>query len=172
MNDGHIKLRNDEIKVSQFIPDYIQKSISEQMDKIDNEIRAHEERIRELSDLYTAHARFLERYSPFEQGNLSQCCSDNIANGSGAMPQSREEGLMRKMSKQKHNHNATVDAILYAADHGRIKHDLSPAYTRPLYYGTSQQIGGHRLEKGKDGADKDGGSGDSEGADQDHNAGI
>lgn len=92
MSDGHVEIKSEEKKVSQYIPDYIQMTISKQMDEIDKEIRAHEEHIKELTALYTAHARFLERYSPFEQGNLSQCCSDNIANGSEAMPQSREEG--------------------------------------------------------------------------------
>lgn len=84
---------NNEIKiekpkeVSEFIPDWLQETIVRQMEEIDEEIRKHEEVIRELNDLYTKHANFLVTYSPFEQRNLSQECSFNILPSPEALPQ-------------------------------------------------------------------------------------
>lgn len=57
---------------------------------------------------------------------------------------------MRKMSKIIHEHNPSFDSILYAEEKGQLTHDLSRAYTRPLYYGTSQQIGGKEQNGEKD----------------------
>lgn len=53
---------------------------------------------------------------------------------------------MRKMSKQPHRLNNDFDNLVYAAEHGRLQHRLSPFYERPAYYGTSQQIGGDHAE--------------------------
>lgn len=61
------------IQVSNYIPDYIQKTIIEAMDKIEDEILKHQEAIKSLEALYTSHANFLKRYSPFDpDGDLSQ----------------------------------------------------------------------------------------------------
>ena len=46
------------------------------------------------------------------------------------------------MSDQPHNMNDDFDSLLYHSDRHRLSHKLSPFYTRPLYNGTSQQIGG------------------------------
>ena len=48
----------------------------------------------------------------------------------------------RKMSEQKHNLNFDFDCLLGQSDHHRLSKHLSDFYTRPAYYGTSQQIGG------------------------------
>lgn len=62
-----------ELKVSQYIPDCIQKTVMEALDNIEIEIRQHEDAIKELEKLYSAHAHFLEHYSPFgPDGDLSQ----------------------------------------------------------------------------------------------------
>lgn len=62
-----------EMEVSNYIPDFIQKTIIEQMDRIEAEILKHQEAIRSLEALYTSHANFLKRYSPFDpDGDLSQ----------------------------------------------------------------------------------------------------
>lgn len=62
-----------EMEVSNYIPDYIQKTIIEQMDRIEAEILKHQEAIRSLEALYSSHANFLKRYSPFDpDGDLSQ----------------------------------------------------------------------------------------------------
>ena len=74
-------------KVSEFIPDFLQQTIVKQMDEIDEQIRGHEEAIKELNKLYTAHANFLQKYSPFEQGNLSHKCSVDMVVSPEALPQ-------------------------------------------------------------------------------------
>lgn len=62
-----------ELQVSNYIPDYIQKTIIEGMDKIEAEIYKHQEAVKELEALYRSHANFLKRYSPFDSiGDLSQ----------------------------------------------------------------------------------------------------
>lgn len=62
-----------DIEVNNHIPDYIQKTILEGMERIEAEIRKHEDAVRELENLYISHANFLKRYSPFiSQGDLSQ----------------------------------------------------------------------------------------------------
>ena len=67
-----IGIRPD-MEVSNYIPDYIQKTIIEQMDRIEAEILKHQEAIRSLEALYSSHANFLKRYSPFDpDGDLSQ----------------------------------------------------------------------------------------------------
>ena len=74
-------------EVSQYMPDWLQNTIIKQMEEIDTEIRKHENAIKELSKLYTAHAVFLENYSPFEQRDLSHCSSLNMLISPEAMPQ-------------------------------------------------------------------------------------
>ena len=84
MNTVEIKRRE---KVSEYIPDFLQQTIVKQMDEIDEQIRQHEEAIKELDKLYTAHANFLQTYSPFERGNFSQRCSIDKATSPEALPQ-------------------------------------------------------------------------------------
>lgn len=48
----------------------------------------------------------------------------------------------RKMSDQPHNMNNDFDILVSQSDYHRLNHKLSPFFTRPLYYGTSIQIGG------------------------------
>ena len=38
--------------------------------------------------------------------------------------------------------NNDFDILVSQSDYHRLNHRLSPFYTRPLYYGTSIQIGG------------------------------
>ncbi len=60
-------------EVNNHIPDYIQKTILEGMERIEAEIQKHEEAKRHLEALYISHANFLKRYSPFiSEGDLSQ----------------------------------------------------------------------------------------------------
>ena len=80
--------------------DAIQKRCVEKMEAIDNEILKHEEIIKRLNENYTAYARFLEHYRPFEQGNLSQSSSLIIVSCSGATPQSREEAQLGEEEKK------------------------------------------------------------------------
>ena len=56
-------------------------------------VYTYEEAIKELNKLYVAHANFLEKYSPFEQRNLSQECSLDKLISPGVLPQAegREE---------------------------------------------------------------------------------
>lgn len=82
-----IEIKSPEVKPSQFIPDWLQNTITKQMDEIDEEIRHHEEAIRELNALYVAHANFLQKYSPFEQRDLSQKCSVDMITSPEAQPQ-------------------------------------------------------------------------------------
>ena len=93
MNSVEIKVEAKDKEASQFIPDWLQDTIVRQMEEIDDEIRHHEEAIKELNKLYVAHANFLEKYSPFEQRNLSQECSLDKLISPGVLPQAegREE---------------------------------------------------------------------------------
>ena len=59
-------------KVNKYIPDYIQQTIMDELDRINDEIYRHEKAIKDLESLYTAPVRYLETYSPFSSGNLSQ----------------------------------------------------------------------------------------------------
>ena len=62
-----------EIVVNNHIPDYIQKTIIEGMERIEAEIQKHQEAVDQLERLYISHANFLKRYSPFiSEGDLSQ----------------------------------------------------------------------------------------------------
>lgn len=62
-----------EIVVNNHIPDYIQKTIIEGMERIEAEIHKHMDAVQELEALYRSHANFLKRYSPFiSEGDLSQ----------------------------------------------------------------------------------------------------
>lgn len=92
MNSIEIKVEENK-EASQFIPDWLQDTIVRQMEQIDTEIRHHEDAIKELNKLYVAHANFLEKYSPFEQRNLSQECSLDKFISPEALPQAegREE---------------------------------------------------------------------------------
>lgn len=59
--------------VNNHIPDYIQKTILEGMERIEAEIQKHQEAVDQLERLYISHANFLKRYSPFiSEGDLSQ----------------------------------------------------------------------------------------------------
>lgn len=82
-----IEIKNPEPEPGQFIPDWLQNTITKQMDEIDEEIRHHEEAIKELNALYVAHANFLQKYSPFEQRNLSHKCSVDMITSPEALPQ-------------------------------------------------------------------------------------
>lgn len=86
-------------KVNQYIPDYLQRTISEKLDQIENEIRQHEDAITELNKAYMAHVNFLLRYKPFETGNLSQDVSVDIAPSPGTDPvPGREEGYEKSVT--------------------------------------------------------------------------
>lgn len=89
-------------KVNQFIPDYLQKTIIEKLDQIEDEIRIHEAAITELNKAYMAHVNFLLRYNPFETGNLSQTVSVNTAPSPGADDApGREEGHEKSITDSK-----------------------------------------------------------------------
>lgn len=77
-----------ELEVSNYIPDFIQKTIIEQMDRIEAEILKHEEAITSLEALYISHANFLKRYSPLapDDGNLSQMSLSTGTTSPEAMP--------------------------------------------------------------------------------------
>ena len=76
-----------ELEVNNHIPDYIQKTILEGMERIEAEIRKHEEAVRELESLYISHANFLKRYSPFvSEGDLSQIELTTAPESPEAMP--------------------------------------------------------------------------------------
>ena len=53
---------------------------------------------------------------------------------------------MRKASDLAHHTGVDLEIINTMLDMGKIKHNLSPFYTRPAYYGTSQQTGGDHAE--------------------------
>lgn len=80
-------------KVSEYIPDFIQQTIVKQMEEIDEQIKQHEEAIKELDKIYTAHANFLQRYSPFGARDISQDCPVDTVESPEALPQAerREE---------------------------------------------------------------------------------
>mgnify|MGYP007022379305 CR=1 FL=1 len=84
--NNEIKIEQPQ-KVSEFIPDWLQQTITRQMEEIDAEIHKHEEVIKELNALYSKHAHFLFTYSPFEQRNLSQECSIDMIQSPEALPQ-------------------------------------------------------------------------------------
>lgn len=48
----------------------------------------------------------------------------------------------QKYSEMNHDFNNEFDKLIRAADSGKLSKRLSSFYTRPLYYGTSQQMGG------------------------------
>ena len=49
---------------------------------------------------------------------------------------------MRKASDLAHHTGVDLERITPMMDMGKLGHRLSPFYTRPAYYGTSQQMGG------------------------------
>lgn len=49
---------------------------------------------------------------------------------------------MSKASELPHNESFEVEHLLQDMENGKVKHKLSPMYTRPLYYGTSLEMGG------------------------------
>ena len=53
---------------------------------------------------------------------------------------------MRKASDQAHHTGVDFERITTMIDMGKMGHNLSPFYTRPAYYGTSQQTGGDHAE--------------------------
>lgn len=57
-----------------------------------------------------------------------------------------QEAERRKMgdkNKLVHNFNSNeLENILYAAEHGKLNHNLSPFFTRPAYSGTKASVGG------------------------------
>lgn len=95
--NNEIKIEQPQ-KVSEFIPDWLQQTITRQMEEIDAEIHKHEEVIKELNALYSKHAHFLFTYSPFEQRNLSQESSFYITPSPEALPQAegRDESESEK----------------------------------------------------------------------------
>ena len=81
-----------EIVVNNHIPDYIQKTIIEGMERIEAEIQKHQEAVDQLERLYMSHANFLKRYSPFiSEGDLSQITLTTSASPEGSAS-GREEG--------------------------------------------------------------------------------
>lgn len=46
-----------------------------------------------------------------------------------------------KASALKHNHNNEFDNLCAASDYGRLKNNLSPFFTRPIYQYTSMEMG-------------------------------
>lgn len=81
-----------EVVVNNHIPDYIQKTILEGMERIEAEIQKHEEAKRQLEALYISHANFLKRYSPFiSQGDLSQIELTTAPKSPEAQVSGREE---------------------------------------------------------------------------------
>ena len=53
---------------------------------------------------------------------------------------------MRKASDLAHHKGVELDKIMTMMDMGKLKRNLSAFYTRPAYYGTSQQMGGKHAE--------------------------
>lgn len=81
-----------EPEVNNHIPDYIQKTILEGMERIEAEIQKHEEAKRHLEALYISHANFLKRYSPFiSEGDLSQIELTTAPKSPEAQVSGREE---------------------------------------------------------------------------------
>ena len=58
---------------------------------------------------------------------------------------------MRKASDLAHHPGTDLDRISTMLDMGKLNKRLSPFYTRPAYYGTSQQMGGYHAESDKRG---------------------
>lgn len=87
---NYIKLEAPK-KVNQYIPDFLQKTVMQELDRIENEIRAHEDAINELKKSYMDHYNFLIRYNPFGTGNLSQKVSLDKGQSPGASAPGREE---------------------------------------------------------------------------------
>ena len=58
---------------------------------------------------------------------------------------------MRKASDLAHHPGTDLDRINTMIDMGKIGHRLSPFYTRPAYYGTSQEMGGAHAKSSKRG---------------------
>lgn len=53
---------------------------------------------------------------------------------------------MRKASDLSHHTGVDLERISTMLDMGKLGSRLSPFYTRPAYYGTSQQTGGDHAE--------------------------
>lgn len=81
--EGHVEIIAPQ-KVNKYIPDFLQNTIMEKLKQIDDEIRIHENALKELNREYMAHANFLMRYNPFGAGYLSQDASVNIKVSPGA----------------------------------------------------------------------------------------
>ncbi len=88
---NYVKIETPQ-KVNQFIPDFLQRTVIQELDRIENEIREHEEAIKQLNKSYTDHYNFLIRYNPFGTGNLSQNVSADNGQSPGADAPGREEG--------------------------------------------------------------------------------
>lgn len=88
--DNYVKLEIPQ-KVNQYIPDFLQKTVIQELDRIENEIRDHEEAIRQLNKSYMDHYNFLIKYNPFGTGDLSQEVSVNKGQSPGADAPGREE---------------------------------------------------------------------------------
>lgn len=58
---------------------------------------------------------------------------------------------MRKASDLSHHTGTDFDRITTMLDMGKLGRNLSPFYTRPAYYGTSQQTGGDHAESNERG---------------------
>ena len=79
--------------VNNHIPDYIQKTILEGMERIEAEIAKHQAAVDQLERLYVSHANFLKRYSPFiSEGDLSQIELTTAPKRPEAESSGREEG--------------------------------------------------------------------------------
>lgn len=71
-------------RINKYMPDFLESTIREKLEQIEDEIRSHEEAIRDLNKQYTALVNFWMRYNPFETGNLSQDVSADIKEMPGA----------------------------------------------------------------------------------------
>lgn len=78
-------------KINTNMPDFLENMIREKLEHIDDEIRTHEEAIKELNKQYTTLVNFWMRYNPFETGNLSQDVSMDIKKSPGAAAPGGEE---------------------------------------------------------------------------------
>ena len=78
---NYIKLEAPQ-KVNQYIPDFLQKTVMQELDRIESEIRDHEDAINELKKSYM---------DPFGTGNLSQNVSLDKGQSPGASAPGREE---------------------------------------------------------------------------------
>lgn len=90
VRSNYVKLETPQ-KVNQYIPDFLQKTVMQELDRIENEIRDHEEAIKELKKSYMDHYNFLIKYNPFGTGNLSQTVSLDTVQSPGAGAPGREE---------------------------------------------------------------------------------